>query len=109
MKVVVDSCVFETLDKFYDISRRIHPTLDLSTCIAKINRLETALKRFAVYAEYLHKTPYRKDWQQAGYYEFVVERFHFAYRVYVLPDGEKVLRYHDVVYDLLNYNEEDTL
>ena len=63
--------------------------------------------QFANYAEILHKEPYREDWRSKGYYEFVAEDFHFAYRVYRLPNGEKVLRYHDAVHSLLNYNPED--
>ena len=104
MKVVIDQKVFDVLREFYTISCRIHFSLDYSTCIAKMNRLESAMLKFANYAEIFHKEPYREDWRNLGYYEFVTEDFHFAYRIYALPNGEKVLRYHDAVHSKLNYN-----
>ena len=107
MKVVIDSKVFAVLDDFYDKSMKAHTTLSLSECLNKMDRLEAAMLDFADYAEIFHTEPYRKDWQEAGFYEFQTEDFHFAYKVYVLPDGEKVLRYHDAVHSLLNYNPED--
>lgn len=107
MKVVIDRKVFDVLNDFYTISCREHVTLSFEECIAKINRLEHAMQNFSEYAEILHKVPYRKDWQELGFSEFFVENFHFAYRVYILPDGEKVLRYHDAVHSYLNYNPED--
>ena len=104
MRVVIDRKVYDVLKEFYTISCRIHLSLEYSTCIAKMKRLERAMFEFANYAEILHKEPYRNDWRELGYYEFVAEDFHFAYRVYVLPNGEKVLRYHDAVHSVLNYN-----
>ncbi len=107
MKVVIDPKVYDTLKEFYVVSCRVHFSLEYSTCVAKMKRLERAMFDFSNYAEILHKTPYREDWRAMGYYEFVTEDFHFAYRVYKLPNGEKVLRYHDAVHSLLNYNPED--
>lgn len=74
---------------------------------AKIDRLEKALYDFADYAEMFHGEPYRRDWREAGYNQYNVEGFNFAYRVYVLPTGEKLLYYHDAVHDSLNCNPED--
>ena len=107
MHVVIDPKVFEILDEFYTISCKKHVTLSFEECISKINRLEHAMKEFSQYAEILHKEPYRKDWRDLGYSEFVSEDFHFAYRIYILPNGEKVLRYHDAVHSYLNYNPEE--
>ncbi len=107
MKVYIDNQVYRVLDEFYDASMRKHITLDYQTIIEKIDRLEKALYDFADFAECFQRQPYRKDWQKAGYYEFYVEGFHFAYRVYQLPFGEKVLYYHDAVHSTLNYNPED--
>ena len=78
-------------------------------CRAKIDRLEHSMLQFAEYAEVFHKEPYRQDWHKAGYYEYITEDFHFAYRVYVLPNGEKVLRYHDAVHSYLNYNQGEEI
>lgn len=103
MKVVINPEVFDILDDFYRISRDRHITLSLETCLAKIDRLETAIMDFAKYAEILHSEPYRDDWKKKGYNEFIAEDFHFAYKIYVLPDGEKVLRIHDAVHSLLNH------
>ena len=49
----------------------------------------------------------KREWKQAGYYEYYTEGFHFAYKVYRLPSGEKALYYHDAVHDTLNYNPEE--
>lgn len=107
MIVVIDQKVFDILNEFYTVSCRIHATLGIEECLAKIDRLEKAMRRFADYAEIFHKEPYRNDWRDLGYSEFTSEDFHFAYRVYILPNGEKVLRYHDAVHSYLNYNPED--
>lgn len=109
MKVVIDPQVYNVLDEFYEASREVHITLGLSECLAKIDRLELSMRQFAEYAEIFHKEPYRQDWRDAGYYEYITEDFHFAYRVYVLPNGEKVLRYHDAVHSLLNYNQGEEI
>ena len=109
MTVVIDPQVYDVLDEFYEKSREAHVTLGLSECLAKIDRLEHSMLQFAEYAEVFHKEPYREDWRKAGYYEYITEDFHFAYRVYVLPNGEKVLRYHDAVHSFLNYNQGEEI
>lgn len=58
---------------------------------------------FQRYAHVFCKEPVRQDWKANGYYEMETEDFHFAYRVYVLPNGKEVLRYHDAVHSLLNH------
>ena len=107
MRIYIDNRVYDELDRFYTISMQIHASLDYDTVVAKIDRLEKALTEFADYAEIFHKHPYRHDWDQLGYYEYSVEKFHFAYKVYQLPSGEKILYYHDVVHDTLNYNPNE--
>lgn len=109
MRVVIDPQVYNVLDEFYKASREAHITLGLSECLAKIERLEFSMRQFAEYAEIFHKEPYRQDWRDAGYYEYITEDFHFAYRVYVLPNGEKVLIYHDAVHSFLNYNQGEEI
>lgn len=104
MIVVIDKKVYDVLDTFYEQSRRLHCTLTEETCRAKIDRLEAAMYNFRRYVHSFSKTPVREDWKANGYYEMETENFHFAYRVYVLPNGEEVLRYHDVVHSLLNHN-----
>ena len=89
---------------FYIASIRLHETLDEDTCLRKIDRLEQSMRHFARYAEIFHKKPYRQDWDDAGWYDYCTEDFHFAYTVNVLPDGRKVLVYHDAVHSLLNHN-----
>lgn len=107
MIVYVDDKVYDVLDHFYEVSMRKHITLDYQTVLNKIDRMEQAMHDFAEYAESFHRTPYRRDWQEAGYYEYTFERFHFAYKVYSLSNGEKVLYYHDAVHETLNYNPEE--
>ena len=107
MTVYIDNKVYDVLEHFYDVSMRLHVTLDYPTVIAKMDRLEQSLYHFANFAEMFHRKPYRRDWQEAGYFDYYVEGFHFAYTVYQLQSGEKVLYYHDVVHDTLNYNPEE--
>lgn len=107
MNVYIDKLVYQVLDKFYDASMKKYITLDYPTVLAKINRLEQAMQDFSSCAEKVHNVPYRKDWREAGYQELYVEQFHFAYKIYSLPSGEKVLYYHDAVHDTLNYNPEE--
>ena len=109
MKVRVDNRVYEVMEDFYDKSMDAHPTLDYETVIRKTLRLEQAMCDFAEQAEIFHRTPYRKDWQEKGYREFVHEDFHFAYKVYQTSDGEKVVQFHDACHSLLNYNPEDAI
>ena len=103
MIVVIDKKVYDMLEAFYEQSRRLHCTLTEETCRAKIDRLEAAMYNFQRYAHVFCKEPVRKDWKAKGYYEMETEDFHFAYRVYGLPNGEEVLRYHDAVHSLLNH------
>lgn len=107
MIVHIDNRVYRVLDEFYEASMKKYVTLDYPTVKAKIDRLEAAMYDFADKAESVHTEPYRRDWKAAGYEELYVEGFHFAYKIYMLPDGEKVLYYHDAVHDTLNYNPED--
>ena len=107
MIVYIDDKVYAVLDAFYEASMRNHVTLDYPTVIAKIDRLERAMYDFAAFAEVFHRKPYKREWKQAGYYEYYTEGFHFAYKVYRLPSGEKALYYHDAVHDTLNYNPEE--
>ena len=107
MKVYIDKLVYQVLDEFYDASMKKHITLDYPTVIAKIDRLEKAMYDFADKAGTIHTEPYRRDWKDAGYLELYAEGFHFAYKVYALPNGERILYYHDAVHDKLNYNPEE--
>ena len=107
MIVYISDMVYKVLDEFYDASMKKYVTLDYNTVVAKIDRLEKAMYEFSSIAQKMHAKPYRKDWQIAGYREFYTEGFHFAYEIYTLPDGEKVLYYRDAVHDTLNVNPED--
>ena len=101
MKTYVDNHVFDVMWEFYEKSLELHPALDYATVINKINRLEKALYEFSAYADIFHREPYLPQWRDAGYLEFVCEDFHFAYKIYHLPTGEKILRFHDAVHSLL--------
>ena len=104
MRVYIDHHVFDVMWDFYEKSLAKYPTLDYPTVIKKMNRLEKAMLDFAKYAEAFHHEPYKKSWQDKGYLDFICEDFHFAYKVYHLANGEKILRFHDAVHSLLNYN-----
>lgn len=104
MIVVIDPKVYDVLDEFYEQSRRLHCTLTLETCQAKMDRLEAAMYNFQRYAHAFSREPFRDDWKAEGFYEMETEDFHFAYQIYTLPDGKEVLRYHDACHSLLNHN-----
>ena len=107
MNVYIDKLVYQVLDDFYDASMKKYITLDYPTVAAKIDRLEKAMYGFADKAGKVHTEPYRRDWKEAGYLEFYTEGFHFAYKIYALPNGERILYYHDAVHDKLNINPEE--
>ncbi len=104
MKVYIDNHVIDVMWSFYEKSIQLHPALDYMTVINKIDRLEKAMLEFSAFADAFHKEPYLSRWRDAGYLEFVCEDFHFAYKIYHLPSGERVLRFHDAVHSLLNHN-----
>ena len=84
-----------------------HITLSFQTVEDKKNRLYDAIEDLRYNHRIYPKARLKQEWIDAGWQEFICEDFHFAYRVYVLPNGEKVLIYHDAVHSFLNYNPEE--
>ena len=101
MKVFIDKAVHEKIVSFYEAAMNHHITLDEATVLKKIDRLYDALESLGIYAEFYPIARLKSDWISKGYQEFICEDFHFAYRIYVLEDGERIVRVHDAVHSLL--------
>lgn len=104
MKVFIDKKVQETIQEFYDNALSLHITLDESTVNRKIDRLYDAMYDMGKYAHIYPLARYKNDWIEKQYHEFIVEDFHFAFKIYRLSNGEDIVRIHDAVHSLLYHN-----
>ena len=75
--------------------------LDEVTVIKKIDRLYDAMESLGTYAEIYPIARLNAEWISKGYQEFICEDFHFAYKIYTMDDGEKIIWIHDAVHSLL--------
>ena len=103
MKVFIDRTVHEEIVSFYEAAMNHHITLDETTVLRKIDRLYGALESLGTFAEIYPIARLKSEWIAKDYQEFICEDFHFAFRVYELEDGEKIVRVHDAVHSLLYY------
>ena len=101
MEVYIDKEVHEELVSFYQAALRNHEALDEATVVNKINRLYDALDSLSETAEVYPKARLNEDWISKGYREFLCEDFHFAYQIYELDNGEKIIRVHDAIHSML--------
>lgn len=101
MRVFIDKAVHEEIVSFYEAAMNHHITLDEATVLKKIDRLYDAMESLGTYAEIYPIARLRSDWISKDYQEFICEDFHFAYKIYVLEDGERIVRVHDAVHGLL--------
>jgi hypothetical protein len=101
MEVYIDKEVHEELVSFYQAALKKHETLDEATVVNKINRLYNALDTLSETAEIYPRARLNEDWISKGYREFLCEGFHFAYQIYELDDGERIVRVHDAIHSML--------
>lgn len=101
MRVRIDDKVFDAMDRFYEESMQLHESLSLETVLAKEKRLIAGLRKLEHCAEAMQLARYIEDWKQARYLDFMIEGFHFGYRIETLPSGEKVVVVYDACPDLL--------
>ena len=78
-----------------------HEALDEATVVNKIHRLYDALDTLSETAEIFPRARLNEDWISKGYREFLCEDFHFAYQIYELDDGERIVRVHDAIHSML--------
>ncbi|MCQ2312662.1 MAG: hypothetical protein MJZ84_04345 [Paludibacteraceae bacterium] len=92
MRVIVDSQIEETLWAFYEEAMCLHPTLDMTTVVNKINRLRGELNALGDFPD---KYPLAKkvEWQLRGYREFVYEDIHLGYKVIKLGETKESVVY----------------
>lgn len=103
MRVFIDRVVHEEIMSFYQAALAHHITLDEVTVLKKIDRLYDALDSLGDFAHIYPIARLKPVWVSKGYHEFICEDFHFAFQVYQLEDGERIVRVHDAVHSLLYY------
>ena len=104
MNVVVEPKVYNTLWTFYKQSMIKYPSLELSKVHEIMDHLGKEMHDFGFYAHIFHRIPYKDDWKQLGYYEFLSGDFHFAYKIEMRINGELFVHIYDVVHSTLNHN-----
>jgi hypothetical protein len=103
MEVYIDKEVHQKLVSFYQAALSHHEALDKATVVNKIIRLYDALDSLGDTAEIYPIACLKQDWISKGYREFLCEDFHFAYQIYELDEGERIVRVHDVVHSMSYY------
>ena len=105
MKVIVDDSVHHRLNEFYFNALLNHPALDEMTVIYKVERLYAALEQLGKYASALPVARLKTEWIALEYREYIVEDFHFAFRIYTDETcGISYVYVHDACHSLL-YHE----
>ncbi len=103
MKVYIEQTVHNQVEQFYEEALLKHGALDELTIIKKIQRLYDALEALGDYAYIYPLARLKDDWIKKGYREYICEDFHFAYQIYIMDDGERIVRIHDAVHSLLYF------
>lgn len=103
MKVYIEKTVHNQIEQFYEEALLKHEALDKRTVIKKIQRLYDSLEALGDYAYIYPLARLKADWIEMGYREYVCEDFHFAYQIYTLDDGERIIRVHAAVHSLLYF------
>ena len=101
MRVFIDKNVHLQIESFYEAAMTHHISLDEATVIKKIDRLYDAMESLGTYAEIYPIARLNPEWISKGYQEFICEDFHFAYKIYTMDDGERIVWIHDAVHSLL--------
>lgn len=104
MRVVIRRRVHAAIKAFYGASIMLHPALDRATVHAKEKRLYDAIRGLEQYAGIHPKARVMKGWIEAGYYELIVENFHFGYSIEQTSKGESFVVVQDAVHSLLNHD-----
>lgn len=104
MRVKISDRVHISIREFYEQSLILHPSLEENVVYRKIDRLYLSMEALGDYFGIYPIARFRRDWQMNGYREFIVEDFHFAYRVETLETGENVVVIYDAVHSLLYHN-----
>lgn len=100
MKVYVDPWVDEVIKSFYLKSMMLHPTLDEGTVVNKVNRLYDSIERDLCTFPYKYAlAEYREAWRIAGYRDYKIEGFHFAYQIYEEECNNAYVVVMDACYD----------
>lgn len=103
MRLIVSEKVRHEVLAFYAQALALHPSLDEAVVVKKIDRLFESLNFLSIFPEAYGYSRVRKDWQEAGYREFLCEDFHFAYEICTDADGEACVLVVDAVHSLLNH------
>ena len=101
MDVIIDEQVHQTIMEFYEASKFLHATLDDITVSNKLRRIYDKVEKLGQYATAYNIARLNLDWKQKGYREYIIEDFHFAYRIYQDENGESFVYIHDVCHSYL--------
>lgn len=103
MKVIIEAQVQQSLRQFYDASLTLHPSLDETTVINKINRLYVAINGLRSFPYKYPLSTYNRTWIANGYRDLVVEDIHIAYEIAEFENGEAFVRVVDAEHSLLHH------
>ena len=99
MRVIIDDRVHDTIENFYQVSLRLHPTLDEVTVERKKDRLYAALETLENFPFRNSEARHKEEWIRRKYLVLICEDFLFGYKVYNDPETKEQYVYvHDVVY-----------
>lgn len=104
MKILISPFVHQAIDEFYDYALQNHETLDEITVIKKKDRLYDTIESLRSHARIHSKARLKQDWIDNGFYECIIENFHFAYYVAKDKTGEDVVIVADACHSLLYHN-----
>lgn len=104
MRVVVKAKVQESLDEFYEISMRLHPSLDEVTVMKKMERLYASLEVLGRNPYLYTPAQYKKEWKEKMYRVYSVENVIFAFTIALDDSGETYVLVHDAVHSLLYHD-----
>lgn len=103
MRVIVDDSIEDVLWSFYEEALRKHITLEVSTVLAKIERLRLELFELGEYPD-KYQLARKADWLQKGYHDFIYEDIHIGYKVIKLTTGETVVYVAEACHSLLYHD-----
>lgn len=92
------------INRFYEISRQLHISLDEVTVQRKMQRIYDGLDKLGKYALTYRKARLLPEWIESGYRECIIEDFHFAFQIYRDDNDLLYVYVHDVCHSLL-YHE----
>ena len=103
--VIIDKDVHDSLETFYTIALRLHPTLNEREIEAKKDRLyHTLIHDLGTHPE-TYPPAEKQAWREKGYRELSAEDFRFGFRVMTDPETQERFVYVFAVLYGMNYHD----